>query len=138
MNEPREPVYFTDRDLGLRFSDALRSAGLRVERADDHFRTDTPDDEWLPVVASRGWLAVTRDARIRYSPLALTALMTGGARLFVIVGKLTAPESAAVFLHWRNKIERLAASQSEAFIAKVRRDSVQVWLDYETWARRRR
>jgi hypothetical protein len=136
MNEPREPTYFIDRDLGLSFSNALRNAGLRVERADDHFPIDTPDDEWLPVVASHRWLAVTRDARIRYSPLALNALMTSGARLFVIVGKLTAAESAAVFLNRRKKIERLAASELAAFIAKVRRDSVHVWLDHATWARR--
>lgn len=31
MNVPHEPTYFMDRDLGLRFADALKSAGLRVE-----------------------------------------------------------------------------------------------------------
>lgn len=138
MNGPLELAFFIDRDLGLRFSNALRSAGLHVERADDHFRNDTPDDEWLPVVARHGWVAVTRDGRIRYSPLALAALMTSGARLFVIVGKLTADETAAVFLRQRKKIERLIARNPAAFIAKIRRDGVTVWLGHKEWSRRRR
>lgn len=135
MNAPHEPTYFIDRDLGLRFAEALKSAGLRVERADDHFRNDTADESWLPEVASRGWLAVTRDARIRYSPLALTALMTSGARLFVIVGKLTAAEAIKVFLERRTQIELLARDEQAAFIAKVRRDGVHMWQRYSDWVR---
>ena len=136
MNAPHEPTYFIDRDLGLQFAVALKAAGLRVERADDHFRNDTADEVWLPVVASRGWLAVTRDARIRYSPLALTALMTSGARLFVIVGKLTAAEATKVFLDRRKTVESLASTEKAAFIAKIRRDGVHIWLRYVDWARR--
>lgn len=136
MNERRENTYFIDRNLGHSFSDVLRSAGLRVERADDHFPIDTPDDVWLAEVAHRGWLAVTRDARIRYSPLALAALMTSGARLFVIVGKLTAAESAEIFVRHRKKVERLADGQKCAFIAKVRRDGVTTWLTQASWERR--
>jgi hypothetical protein len=137
MNEPREHTYFVDRNLGKSFSDALKSAGLQVERADDHFPIDTLDDVWLPDVARKGWLAVTRDARIRYSPLALTALMTSGARLFVIVGKLTAAETAEVFLRRRRKIERLADAEKGAFIAKVRRDGVTMWQSHTQWERGR-
>lgn len=136
MNVPHEPTYFIDRDLGLRFADALRSAGLHVQRADDHFRNDTADEVWIPAVARRGWLAVTRDGRIRYSPLALTALMSSGARLFVIVGKLTAAEAAEVFLHHQQRVERLAREQDAAFIAKVRRDGVHLWLCYDDWVKR--
>ncbi len=137
MTGPPEPVYFLDRDLGLRFSIALKAAGLQVERADDHFRNTTPDEEWLPEVGRRGWVALTRDERIRYSPLAQTALMTSGAHLFVIVGKLTADEAAIVFLRHRLKVERLVASHSQAFIAKVRRDRVIPWLRHAEWVRRR-
>jgi hypothetical protein len=42
-----EPVFFTDRDLGKKFPEILRGAGLKVERHADHFRQDTPDAEWL-------------------------------------------------------------------------------------------
>ena len=82
MNGPREVSYFTDRDLGRKLPETLKASGLVVEAHDDHFGPLTPDEEWLAEVAKRGWLAITRDARIRYSPLALRVLMQTGARLF--------------------------------------------------------
>ena len=61
-------VYFTDRDLGKRFPDILRSSGLTVEAHGDHFAPDTPDEAWLEAVGKRGWIALTHDRRIRYKP----------------------------------------------------------------------
>ena len=90
MNEPRELVYFTDRDLGKRFPEKLRAGGVRVERHDDHFGQLTPDPEWIGEIGRRGWVAVTRDSRIRYSPL--------------------------------------LRKESQPFIGKIRRDTVEVWL----------
>ncbi len=128
MNGRRELTFFTDRDLGHRFAQLLLTAGVRVERHDDHFQPTTPDDEWIGAVGRRGWIAVTRDARIRYSPLALGVLKESKARLFVLVGKLTTTEAAELFLKWRSPIERLAEKESAPFIAKIRRDGVQLWV----------
>jgi hypothetical protein len=136
MNEPHEIVYFIDRDLGHQFPETLRTAGLRVERHDDHFSQLTPDSEWIAEVGGRGWVAVTRDWRIRYSPLALETLMTSGAKLFVIVGRLTTDEAAAVFLQQRKRIERALRKESEAFVGKIRRDAVEIWLRKRDWRRR--
>ena len=94
MNEPRELIFFTDRDLGRQFPALLRAAGVRLERHDDHFGPDTPDEEWIGEIGQRGWIAVSRDARIRYSPLALSVLMEYGTQLFVLVGKLTTAAAA--------------------------------------------
>ncbi len=133
MNEPHEVVYFTDRDLGHRFPEKLRAAGLRVERHDDHFDQLTPDSEWIAEIGRRGWVAVTRDKRIRYSPLAIETLMTSGARLFVIVGRLTNDEAADVFVKQGKRIERLLGKERRPFIGKVRRDSVKAWLRMKDW-----
>lgn len=57
-------VYFTDRDLGKRFPEILRSSGLTVERHEDHFTPDTPDETWLEAAGKRGWIALTHDRRI--------------------------------------------------------------------------
>lgn len=61
-------VYFTDRDLGKKFGQILRDAGLTVERHGDHFAHDCPDEEWLQGVGERQWVAITHDRRIRYKP----------------------------------------------------------------------
>lgn len=128
MNERHELVYFTDRDLGKRFPERLRAGGVRVEQHDDHFGQLTPDPEWIGEIGRRGWIALTRDARIRYSPLAVDTLMDSGARLFVIVGRLTTEEAAAICLRQQARIERLLRKESRPFIGKIRRDAVEVWL----------
>jgi hypothetical protein len=138
MNGPHEPVYFADRDLGRRFPEALAAAGIRVERHDSHFDVDTPDEAWIREVAARGWVAITRDARIRYSPLALAVLMDSGARLFVLVGRLTTEEAVATFLRFRDRIASHATRDTGPFIAKIRRDGVHVWLKPKRRNRRRR
>lgn len=80
------PTYFTDRDLGKKFPEILRAAGLQVERHADHFQHDTPDEEWLREIGNRRWIAVTHDARIRYKPNEKRAVVENRVALLVIVG----------------------------------------------------
>lgn len=138
MNGPRDITYFTDRDLGHQFPALLQAAGLTVERHDDHFAPLTGDEDWLSVIGDRGWIAVTRDGRIRYSPLALQVLMDSGVRLFVIVGKLTGQESAQLFLARRQEVDDLVADEPGAFIAKIRRDGVVIWVRHAEWTASKR
>jgi PIN like domain len=79
-------VYFTDRDLGKRFPEILKSNGLKVERHSDHLAPDTPDAEWLEVVGERGWVALTHDRRIRYKTNERDAVVRHGVALLVVVG----------------------------------------------------
>lgn len=52
-------VFFSDRDLGRKFAEILREAGLNVARHADHFAYDCPDEQWLQGVGERGWVAIT-------------------------------------------------------------------------------
>ena len=135
MSEQRELVFFSDRDLGRAFPAALVAAGIKVERHDAHFAPDTPDEEWIAEIGRRGWVALSRDARIRYSPLALSVLMESRAQLFVLVGKLTTAQAGETFLRWRTEVVATALSQDRGFIAKIRRDGVHMWLREEQWRR---
>jgi hypothetical protein len=138
MSERRELVFFSDRDLGRVFPALIVAAGVRIERHDDHFGPETPDEVWIPEVARRGWVSITRDARIRYSPLALSVLMNSRAQLYVLVGKLTTAQAAETFLKWRQKVISTSLDETGAFIAKIRRDGVFMWLREEEWRRSRR
>ena len=138
MSERRELVFFSDRDLGRVFPALLVAAGVRIERHDDHFEPETADEEWIGEIGRRGWVAVTRDARIRYSPLAVSVLMSSRARLFVLVDKLTTAQAAETFLTWRQNVISTSLNENGAFIAKVRRDGVFMWLREEEWRRSRR
>jgi hypothetical protein len=114
-------VYFTDRDLGKRFPEILRSSGLKVERHSDHFPPDTPDAVWLEVVGKRGWIAVTHDHRIRYKPNERDAVLRHGVGLLVVVGAAPSPDLARAFVATLPRIERFLAEHRRPFIAKVYR-----------------
>jgi hypothetical protein len=115
----------------------LRKAGLQIEQHDEHFGPETLDEEWIGEIGRRGRVAVTRDGRIRYSPLALGVLMESGTQLFVLVGKLTTAEAAETFLKWREAIASMVRNEHEPFIAKIRRDGVHMWLRRKDWRRGR-
>ena len=114
-------VYFTDRDLGKRFPDILRSSGLAVERHADHFAPDTSDEAWLETVGKRGWIALSHDRRIRYKPNERDAVMRHGVALLIIVGAAPFPELARAFVATLPRVERFLADHKPPFIAKVYR-----------------
>ncbi len=82
----RPEAFFTDRDLGKRFPEILREAGLTVHRHGDHFEPETPDEVWLAAVGAHGWIALTHNRRIRYTPNERDAVMRHRVALLVVVG----------------------------------------------------
>ena len=116
-------VYFTDRDLGTRFPDVLRDAGLTVERHADHFVHDAPDEEWLAEVGRRGWIALTHNRRIRYTPNERQAVIDHRVSLLVMVGHAPFADLAHAFVATLPRIERFLRPHEPPFIAKVYRPS---------------
>jgi hypothetical protein len=114
-------VFFTDRNLGKAFPSILRAAGLAVERLDDHFADDTPDEVWLEAVAANGWIVISYDRRIRYKPNEIAAIRRAGARVLLLIGKAPFIELARSFVATMPSIERFAAEQEAPWIAKVYR-----------------
>lgn len=95
---------------------------------------DTPDAVWLPEVARRGWVALSRNKRIRYTPLEIDAVMISGARLFILIGPSGPAEQAEMVQLGLPRIREFLATQPAPFIAKLRRPAeVVLWLDRGTW-----
>ena len=70
----------------------------------------TPDREWIPETAARGWLVVTRDRAITRRPAETNAVLGYGARLVILSGSeagTTFQQLEIVMSQWR-AIERLA------------------------------
>ena len=114
-------VFFTDRDLGIRFGDVLAAAGLTVERHRDHFPPDCPDETWLREVGSRGWIALTHNSRIRYTPNELACVMENRVALLVIVGAAPYPDLARAFVNTMPRVDAFLNWHSAPVIAKVYR-----------------
>jgi hypothetical protein len=114
-------TYFTDRDLGKRFPEVLAAAGVSVETHHRHFAPDAEDDEWIPAVAERGWIAVTHNKRIRYTPNELTAVFDSGLGLIALIGQATTLDLAHNFVRTHQRIELFVAEHQAPYIAKVYR-----------------
>jgi len=114
-------VFFTDRDLGLQFPRILREAGLSVERHRDHFAHDCADDVWLGGVGARGWVALTHDARIRYKPNELAAIVRHEVALLVIVGHAPYAELARNFVNTLKQVKAFLETHRAPVIGKVYR-----------------
>lgn len=123
----REPLltFFVDECLGRHgVAEALVAAGVSVELHHRHFRSGTPDAEWLPVVGSRGWVILTKDRHIRRRPLELKAILASGARAFVLTAAdLQGPAQAALLCHALPRIRRLCR-QPGPFIATITRTGI--------------
>ena len=66
-------------------------------------------------------MALTHDARIRYKPNELAAVIRHRVRLVVIVGKAPFPKLAASFVATRERIEAFLEDAPPPVIAKVYR-----------------
>lgn len=117
--------FFTDRDLGgLIFPGILRAAGLTVHRHVDHFVADALDVDWVPAVASRGWIILSSDRAMLRNPLERDAIMSSGARFFAVVGSsVPAKDLAENFVNTLAAVERVITRQPAPFFAKVYRPS---------------
>jgi hypothetical protein len=138
--EPPEPVFFTDRDLGKLFPKILREGGLRVEPYHEHFESPTvPDEERLAFVGGRGWVALSRDVRIRYTSVQLESLMAFRVRAFFVVGKAPHQELAECFVRASSRVAGLLRRAHGPFLAKVLCPSgeVRMWLTHAEWSRAR-
>ncbi|HEU0300685.1 MAG TPA: hypothetical protein VFR37_14545 [Longimicrobium sp.] len=88
----------------------------------DHFASDAPDAEWLPAVASRGWIILSADQNILRTPLERDAVMNSGAALFILIGvDAPAAELAANFINTLPRITAFLDEHQPPFIAKVYR-----------------
>ncbi len=127
-------VLFLDENLsGKIVSNALSEADIAHETHGAHFKAGALDIEWLPEVGQRGWIAITKDARIRYNPLEIESLRNAGVGAFVLSSdNLTAPQIAAALVAAFPKMEEFVLVHSKPFIAKFYRDGRVVgWKNFE-------
>jgi hypothetical protein len=137
---PPEPTFFVDRDLGRRFVEILRAGGFAVEAHHDHFEDRTPDEVWLREVARRGWVALTHDAKIRYTSRIREVILEVGVRVIVLRGKAPAPVLADAFVRSRAVVRRFLQRHPQAAMAKFsasprgadRPGRLEVWLTSES------
>jgi hypothetical protein len=112
-------IFFTDRDLGKQFPQALKAGGLTVERHGDLFLPDGSDEQWLEHCGKHRRIAISHNERIRYTPNELAAVRRHKVALIIVVGKVPLPMLAANFVRTIDKIDAFIQGATVPFIAKV-------------------
>lgn len=80
---------------------------------------------WIPQVASRGWLIITRDSRIQQHPAEIAAVKANNARMVALSGddaRGTWQQLEVLMRHWR-AIEVLA-TRPGPFVYTAKRGSL--------------
>lgn len=123
MPRPREPpVFFIDHCLGTEnVAERLRQQGVDARvMIEEGFREDAEDVAWLPVVASRGWVILTKDKRIRRRAIEHDALVASGAGAFILVaGGLGGDAIADAFVRALPTMVRIWHTRTRPFLATV-------------------
>jgi hypothetical protein len=85
-----------------------------------HFPKGSLDQDWIPEVAQRGWIILTKDARILRNKLEIEALRNSKAIAFVLTAKgLNAAETAEAFVKALPRMKRLVLTHTRPTIATV-------------------
>jgi hypothetical protein len=119
-------TFFLDHQIGrFQVAEFLRAAGAKVEVHLDHFAGDTPDVEWIPEVASRGWVLITKDQNIRRNPLERAAYQESKLRGFVVTGKdMNAHELGELLVRCLAGMLRRVAGRAGPLLFSISRDGV--------------
>jgi predicted nuclease of predicted toxin-antitoxin system len=130
MIELESTTFFIDRCLGNKLiAETLRAAGVSVEIHDDHFGKNTQDIDWIPEIGRRGWIILTKDARIGKNQIERIAVANARVRMFVLVSQnLSGADMANIFVTAIPTMEKFIAHNLAPFIAKIDRDGkVKAW-----------
>lgn len=96
---------------------------------------------WVPEVARRGWVVLSKDLNIASNALERDTLFESGARAFLLSQQdLSGPDQVEAFLQGLRRIRNIARSERPPFIARVSPSGqVKVLTDLKrAWKRSRR
>ena len=112
---------FVDRSFGRHdVANALRRAGIQTEIHDDHFEMNAPDEEWLTEIGKRGWVGLTKDARIGQNTLQRLWVTRYCVKLFVFMsGNMTGPRMGEAIAESVSRMKRISVANEAPFIAKI-------------------
>ena len=93
---PEAPLLFVDRCAwSRRLDEALRNASIPFIAHHERFADDLPDEDWLGVAGTKGWIVITRDKNIRRKPNEIKAYRDNNVIAFVLASGNASAEDTA-------------------------------------------
>jgi len=113
-------TFFADRNLGRLSPISLSLLGIDIEVHDAHFPENTPDDVWLAAVATRGWVVLTQDPRIKSRANELKAIVDHSAACFVLTtAGLNRWETARVLATAWDEISEIVEKEQPPYVYPI-------------------
>ena len=101
-------------------ADALHKRGRLVHMHNQVFPDRTPDRVWIPEVAKRGWIILTRDKRLQTRHIEWMAFLRAKARVLWFKGdRASDVEIMEGFLLALPKVDRLVGLLKPPYIIKI-------------------
>jgi hypothetical protein len=115
-------TFFLDRALqSYALRDALKALGAHVEMHRDYFQEDAEDVDWLPEVAARGCIILSKD---QFNWLEREAIRNANGRAFLLIqGSLPGDEQVAIICGALRRILRILKATPAPFVARIYRTS---------------
>jgi hypothetical protein len=136
LNGLPDPVLFVDHALGTKsLPNALRERGFSVEVLSDHFSVKAVDIDWIPKVAEKGWVILTKDKHIRRNQMERLVLEASGAYYFVLGGaSWSGQEQIEIILQHLPTIIRLVQKRKPPLIGSMNKGELNLWsFERERW-----
>lgn len=142
MRPPEPFTFFVDRCLGrYDVPNAVRGAlgpGESLRIHDDLLAQDTLDEAWLPMVAGRGWIVLSKDPSMRRTPLVADALRAARVAAFYLAnGQISGAVAGQAFVAALPRIRKAARRFDMTVVGSVDMTGAVtvVWADSEKLAR---
>lgn len=120
-----------------RFVEAVRQSGVPVIAHHEVFGAGVSDEEWLRFAAREGYIALTKDEKIRSNLLAIETILASRARVVIFsVGPANADELADLAQAVVPRIVRSVGPRRGACIFRVTRSGAV--MEYRIPRKRRR
>lgn len=103
----------------------LKQSGIEATTVTEHLARGTADPVWLEYCGKNNLIAISKDKKIRYSPLSLAAINNFHVKLFILSeGNLTGEDIAQRIIQAMSKIRRFNDSNQGPFIVKIYRGGI--------------
>jgi predicted nuclease of predicted toxin-antitoxin system len=124
---PKRPTFYVDCCLGKAVAEALRAAGATVELHRDNFAPDVEDTIWIPRVAAKGWVILTKDKNIRRRHGERETTLLSRSRMFTLSsGNMRGAVMAELFVRHLAVMEALALALVPPFLAIVSQEGIEI------------
>lgn len=120
-DSPKPRFYIDEANTTPLLVERLQAAGYEVETTLTLGLRGTDDAEWIPQIAARGLVILTKDKRTRYNAVEIEAYKRAEAAAFILTtGKQATRELIAeAFILALKKIVKLCGSHNRPLVATV-------------------